>query len=197
MKRPTLRTDRIELRPLTDEHLEHLVELDSDPEVMRYLTGRARTREEVEKVHAGRTDPALDEAGVGYWVGFDGDTFLGWWLLTPPDGPEFGGAESVEIGYRLMQSQWRRGYASEGSRELLRYVFENTSYTRVFADTMAVNAGSRAVMESIGLTYQRTYHVHFDNPLPGTEQGEVIYDITREQWLAWVAGRAQGQAGGS
>ncbi|KNX35987.1 GNAT family N-acetyltransferase [Luteipulveratus halotolerans] len=184
MTRPVLRTTRLRLEPLGDEHLDHLVELDGDPEVMRFLTGRARTRAQVEALQPARTDPAFDQAGIGFWVGFDGDMFIGWWLLTTPDGPEFGGPESVEIGYRLMRAQWRRGYAAEGARELLRYVFEDTSYTRVYADTMAVNVGSRGVMEKIGMAYERTYYATFEHPLPGTEQGEVIYAITREGWTA-------------
>lgn len=189
MGRPVLRSARIELRPLTDDHLEHLVDLDGDAEVMRYLTGRARTRDEVVASQAVRTDPALDAAGIGYWAGFEGDTFLGWWVATPPKAAEFGGPESLELGYRLMRAQWRRGYASEASRELLRYIFEDTAFTRVYAETMAVNLGSRAVMESIGMTYLRTYHATFDDPLPGTELGEVVYEISREHWLALGNGR--------
>ena len=42
-----LRTARLQLVPLAEEHLEAEVELDADPEVMRYLTGRASTRAEV------------------------------------------------------------------------------------------------------------------------------------------------------
>lgn len=37
MTQPVLRTDRLTLRPLTAEHVEHLVELDSEPEVLRYI----------------------------------------------------------------------------------------------------------------------------------------------------------------
>jgi RimJ/RimL family protein N-acetyltransferase len=43
MTQPTLDTERLRLVPLADEHLEFEVELDSDPEVMRYLAGRARS----------------------------------------------------------------------------------------------------------------------------------------------------------
>jgi len=43
MPQPTLHTDRITLVPLADEHFEWEVELDSDPEVMRYLTGGVPT----------------------------------------------------------------------------------------------------------------------------------------------------------
>jgi hypothetical protein len=49
-----VQTERITLVPLADGHLEWEVELDSDPEVMRYLSGRAGTREEVEAGHARR-----------------------------------------------------------------------------------------------------------------------------------------------
>jgi RimJ/RimL family protein N-acetyltransferase len=41
-----LRTDRLLLRRLTAEHLDDLVELDSDPEVMRYISnGEPNSRE--------------------------------------------------------------------------------------------------------------------------------------------------------
>jgi len=34
------------------------------------------------------------------------------------------------------------------------------------------------------MSYVKTYHVQFDNPLPGTEHGEVLYQVTRDEWLA-------------
>jgi hypothetical protein len=37
-------------------------------------------------------------------------------------------------------------------------------------------------MTAAGLTYVRTYFPEFDDPLPGTEQGEVEYEITRAGW---------------
>jgi len=42
MPQPILRTDRLLLVPLADRHFELEVMLDSDPEVLRYITGRAR-----------------------------------------------------------------------------------------------------------------------------------------------------------
>jgi RimJ/RimL family protein N-acetyltransferase len=49
---------------------------------------------------------------------------------------------------------------------------------------MVVNHASRRVMEKCGMTYVKTFHGQFDNPLPGTEYGEVLYQITRDQWRA-------------
>jgi RimJ/RimL family protein N-acetyltransferase len=187
MAQPTLATDRLRLVPLADEHLDLEVELDSDPEVMRYLTGRAQSRAEVEKSHRRRLAAARTVDGLGFWIGFADDVFVGWWILQPPNGadqPEVAG--EADLGYRLLRRHWRRGYASEGARELLRYGFTEVGLDRIFAQTMAVNTASRATMRSAGLTFARQFMSLEDyaDPLPGTELGEVEYEITRVTWLS-------------
>ncbi len=183
MSQPTLRTERLELVPLADSHLELEVELDSDPEVLRYLYASARTREEARQAHRARLGDAERTPGLGFWVGFVSGQFVGWWLLRPPTGPDQPQvAGAAELGYRLLRRRWRQGLASEGSRELLRYGFRELGLQRIFAQTMAVNEGSRAVMAAVGMTYVRTFSGHFSEPLPGAEQDEVEYALTRQQW---------------
>ncbi|MFI7131966.1 GNAT family N-acetyltransferase [Nonomuraea sp. NPDC050153] len=192
MPQAILRTDRIELVPLSDEHLEHEVELDADPEVMRYLgSGRARSREEVEVLHRDRLAVAGQVAGLGFWAGFVDGQFVGWWILEPPERIDQGPVEGqAELGYRLLRRCWRQGLASEGARELIRHGFEDLRLTRVFAETMAVNTASRATMAALGMEHIRTFHMEWDEPLPGSDLGEVEYAITREQWLARRAAKA-------
>ena len=183
MPQPTLTTERITLLPLADEHLEWEVELDSDPEVMRYLIGRAATREEVEASHARRMAAAQKVDRLGFWIGLVDGAFVGWRALQPAHGPDQPDDPGVaDLGYRLSQRHWRKGLASEGSRELVRYGFDEVGLDRIIAQTMAVNAGSRAVMERIGLTYVRTFRTSFAEPVEGIEEGEVEYEITRDQW---------------
>ncbi|MGV9361200.1 GNAT family N-acetyltransferase [Amycolatopsis sp. NPDC003731] len=180
---PLLRTARLSLVPLADEHLELEYELDSDPEVMRYLTGRASTRSEVSAAHARRMAVA---PGFGFWMGFAASDFVGWWLLRPPNGPDQPYAEGeAELGYRLLRRQWRKGYAREGSLEVLRYGFEDLGLDRIFAQTMAVNKPSRATMASAGMTFKRAFISagEYEDPVEGAEQGEVEYEITRSTWL--------------
>jgi hypothetical protein len=38
-------------------------------------------------------------------------------------------------------------------------------------------------MRSVGLRHVRTFHLDFDDPLPGSEQGEVEYALSRQEWL--------------
>ena len=47
---------------------------------------------------------------------------------------------------------------------------------------MYVNTASRRVTTNCGMSHVRTFPWRFDDPLPGTEQGEVLYRITREDW---------------
>jgi RimJ/RimL family protein N-acetyltransferase len=180
----TLHTGRIALVPLADEHLEFEVELDADPEVMRYLTGRASTPEQVAVAHRRRLGAAVD--GLGYWIGFVEGEPVGWWTIEPPRQPNEAHAvgRQAELGYRLLRPHWRNGLGSEGARELVRHGFADLHLDRIFAETMAVNTASRTTMASVGLRHVRTFHPHFDHPLPGSEHGEVEYAITREDWLA-------------
>jgi RimJ/RimL family protein N-acetyltransferase len=183
---PTLHTARLTLVPLADEHLDLEVELDSDAEVMRYLTGRALSRAEVERAYQRRIGAARTVPGLGFWVGFDGDDFIGWWVLQPPHGPDQPQvAGEADLGYRLLRRHWRRGYATEGARELIRYGFDDVGLNRIFAQTMAVNTPSRATMTAAGLTFARAFISgdSYDDLVPGAEQGEVEYEITRSTWL--------------
>lgn len=181
MSQATLRTARLLLVPLADGHLEDEVALDADPEVLRYLFGRARGRDEVLVAHRRRLAQAV--GGLGFWAGLLDDEFVGLWMLPPPSRPDQGPVEGqAELGYRLHRRFWRRGLASEGARELLRHGFDDLGLERVLAETMAVNTASRATMAAVGLRYVRTYHLPFDDPLPGSERGEVEYALTCAQW---------------
>jgi RimJ/RimL family protein N-acetyltransferase len=195
MPQPILRTARLLLVPLADRHLGLETELDADPEVLRYIWGRARTAEEVLDSHARRMAAAEPVDGLGYWTAFGSDggsaapereadgEFVGLMMLPPAHGPDQDDDPTVsDLGYRLRRSHWRRGLASEASRALLRHAFETVGQRRVIAQTMAVNRGSRCVMEAIGMRYVRTYFPSWDDPLPGAESGEVEYEMTRAMW---------------
>ena len=168
--------------------------------MLRYIAGRARSRDEVVASHARRMALADKVDGLGYWMAFgpesgtragpppdreDDGEFVGLLMLPPAHGPDQPDDPTVcDLGYRLVRRYWRQGLASEASRVLLRHAFDAVGQTRVIAQTMAANAGSRGVMEAIGMRYVRTYFPPWGDPLPGAELGEVEYEITREMWQA-------------
>ena len=138
--------------------------------------------------------------GLGHWIAFGSDggardstpppcegegEFIGLMMLPPAHGPDQPDDPTVtDLGYRLVRRYWRKGLASEASRALLRHAFDTVGQSRVIAQTMAVNTGSRRVMEAIGMRYVRTYFPPWDDPLPGADLGEVEYEMTRAMWEA-------------
>jgi RimJ/RimL family protein N-acetyltransferase len=186
-----LQTDRLTLRRFTGQDVDNLFELNSDPEVMRYLTGGKPTpyeeiQDEIIPYHLG-VYATTDRFGTWAAQARSTGEFLGWFHFRPDRnaGPGHGTA----LGYRLRRAAWGNGYATEGSRALIDKGFTELDVERVFAHTMAVNRASRRVMEKSGLSYVRTFP--YDGPgepIEGTEHGEVEYALTRADWAARTSG---------
>ncbi|GII01041.1 GNAT family N-acetyltransferase [Planobispora takensis] len=184
-----LETERLVLRRFTEADEDHLVELDGDPEVMRFINGgRPTPREEIREDFLPAFLGYYERfEGYGFWAAVDRSTgeFLGWFHFRPRKGDP---PDQPELGYRLRRSAWGRGYATEGSRALIRKGFTELGARRVVASTMTVNAGSRRVMEKSGLRLVRTFHQEWPEIIEGSEHGDVEYALDRESWEARQAG---------
>jgi RimJ/RimL family protein N-acetyltransferase len=178
-----LETERLVLRRFTEDDVDNLVELDSDPDVMHFITGgRPTPRDEIE----GDILPAFLDyyerfAGYGFWAALERSSgrFVGWFHLRPGKAAQ---PDEVELGYRLHRSAWGKGYATEGSRALIDKGFAELGVQRVVAFTMVVNVASRRVMEKAGLRFVRTFHEPWPYYIEGEEQGDVEYALSRSEW---------------
>jgi RimJ/RimL family protein N-acetyltransferase len=186
-----LETRRLVLRRFTMADVDNLVSLDADPDVMHFITGGIPTaRDEIEN----DTLPAFlgyyeRFEGYGFWAAIEKATgdFLGWFHFRPrPGGPP----GQVELGYRMRKSAWGNGYATEGSRALIRKGFTESGVQRVTAEAMAANSASRRVMDKAGLTLVRT----FSQPLPGAAGGHPVeaveYALNKADWEQHERGSA-------
>src|SRR5207244_3243230 len=168
-----LETERLLLRQFTEDDVDNLVELDSDPDVMRFVNGgRPTPRDEIEnEVLPSFLDYYERFAGYGFWAAVEKSTgrFVGWFHFRPVHGAD---GDEVELGYRLRRSAWGRGYATEGSRALIRKGFAELGVQRVVAFTMVVNGASRRVMEKAGLKFVRIFHQAWPDKIEGDEKGD-------------------------
>ncbi|WP_435768513.1 GNAT family N-acetyltransferase [Nocardioides sp. SYSU DS0651] len=180
MTRPLLTTARLRLEPLTaEQHTDALVELDADPEVLRFVFGRALTREEVVREWMPRrTSAEADARGLGYWVGLADGRFVGWWCLAY----DAGRPDAAELGYRLRRDAWGRGYATEGARALLHHAFGTVGLSTVWAEAMAANAGSRNALTKLGFGVVRPERPGEPGSLPLVEQGDITYQLSRTEY---------------
>ena len=185
-----LETERLRLRNFTADDADLLIELDSDPEVMRFLSGGIPTEPDtIREQHLPGILAVYERWGTdfGLFAAFEqDDTFIGWFCLRPErEGPR----DEAELGYRLRQASWGKGYATEGSKALVAKGFTELGLREVWADTMTANRRSRHVMEKVGLTLKSEIPVPPDmQTIEGAEHGGVRYAITSEQW----ADRQQG-----
>ncbi|EKE74808.1 GNAT family N-acetyltransferase [Oceanibaculum indicum] len=171
-----LQTTRLTLSPCRPDDRADFMALELDPEVMRFLNGGYAVDHQRIDENATFLMPRGTEPYV--WTArrkTDG-AFVGWFCLSPE------GDHSAELGYRLRRNEWGQGLASEGASALVDWGFRNGGYDSIVATTMAVNLGSRRVMEKIGMKYIRTVFADWPDPIPGSEQGDVWYEMTRQDW---------------
>ena len=185
-----LQTERVTLRRFRIDDADLLTELDSDPAVMRYLSGGEPTAPDVVRE---RVLPSI-LAGYDRWAGTRGlfaayekvgGAFVGWFCLRPePEGP----LDEVELGYRLRQAAWGRGYVTEVSAAMLTMAFTDLDVRVVWGETMALNRASQRVMEKVGMTVTQELATPEDMlAVEGAELGGYRYEITKEQWKRWQA----------
>jgi RimJ/RimL family protein N-acetyltransferase len=174
-----LKTERLVLRRFTEADVDNLVELDSDPEVMRYITGVPTSRHAIETdflpsflAYYNRYD------GYGFWAAIEkssGD-FLGWFHFRPE---EDAASDEPELGYRLRRSAWGKGYATEASRTLINKGFTELGAKRVNAWAAADNIASRRVMEKSGMVLVQTICQVWPGLFNGEKTAGVEYALNK------------------
>jgi RimJ/RimL family protein N-acetyltransferase len=188
-----LETERLALRRFTAADIDSLVELDSDPAVMRYVTGGVPTpRSFIEKEVLPRfLGSYAAHHGHGVWAAIEKSTgaFLGWFSFRTLRGSD---PEEIELGYRLRQTAWGQGYATEGAQALIDKGFRQLGAQRVVASTYQDNLASRRVMDKLGMTLERAYRPTLvDLEAAGTfqvtpdllwDRDEVEYGLSKEKW---------------
>jgi RimJ/RimL family protein N-acetyltransferase len=152
-----LTTERLRLEPFDDSHVDGLNAVNSDPEVMRYLTGRPETRDEtvtfVERVKA-------------RWAEFG----FSWWSFIERASGQIVGAGCIqhlrragqspdpacplEVGWRLRRDRWRQGLATEAAIAMSDFAFRVLRTDVLYAVCHPDNAASAAVMKRLGMRYR-------------------------------------------
>jgi RimJ/RimL family protein N-acetyltransferase len=188
-----LETERLLLRRFTPDDAGNLYDLDSDPAVMRYLSGGEPTPRKVIEEEILPRFTRYDEChpGFGFWAAIEkgsGD-FVGWFSLRPT---EEAGARQASLGFRLRQAAWGQGYATEGARALIRLGFTELGVQRVVATTYEDNLASRRVMEKAGMTLGRRFRLTpadldsvdtYQAPSQDLWNGDdVEYSLLRRDW---------------
>jgi ribosomal-protein-alanine N-acetyltransferase len=139
-------TDRIHLRRLELSDAASFMDLNADPEVVRY-TGD----DPFESIAAAETALSdlyrrYERHGFGRWaiIRNSDNSFLGWSGLRPVP------REGVDLGFRLGREYWGQGYATEAARACVELAFGEYRLPYLLGRAVALNVASIAVLEKLG-----------------------------------------------
>lgn len=171
---PKIETARLWLRPYTLDDLDELAVILSNPEVMKYSPRGPIAKEKAKAVTYEVLEFFINhwqQHSFGVWAVVDKVTpkLLGHCGLNfLPNSPE------VEVLYRLEQTYWNQGIATEATKASLRYGFDSVKLEHIVAITVPEHKASQRVMEKAGLKYEKNaYFYNLD---------VVYYAISRQQW---------------
>jgi RimJ/RimL family protein N-acetyltransferase len=179
-----LQTEHMYLRQFGAQDAPLLFELDSDPEVMRFITkGQATPMRQIEVEILPRLLGYYTQSPPrGCWATHlrATDEFIGWFHLRPDKLQP----EEMELGYRLVRRVWGQGLATEGSRALVRRAFTEWNYEKVSARTLSDNLASQRVMQKAGLRFECRF-VYPAEMIPEwseTERQAIKYSLRRVEY---------------
>ncbi len=184
MLRPTypIDTARLRLRPYTPDDLDALHAIQSRPDVMRYLYGEPRSREEVRDVLATRVcHPTIEREGDRLFLAMErrdsgtviGDVSLHWLSAEHRQG---------EIGFVLHPDHHGRGYGREAATEMLRLGFAGLGLHRIIGRCDARNDASARLLERLGM--RREAHFRENEIFKGAWGDEYVYAMLAAEWAA-------------
>ena len=144
------RSERLGFRNWAEKDLDEFAKINSDPKVMEhfpYLLTKNETAEFIKRLQNhfyqyGFCYFATEILTTKEFIGFIG-------LNHQEFKTEF--TPAVDIGWRIKQSSWGKGYATEGAKKCLEFAFNMLDLEEVISMCPEKNIKSERVMRKIGM----------------------------------------------
>jgi len=182
LKKMKIFTKRLEMTNFKAEYAEEFTKVLSDPKIFLYLPESVPTINDIENLIQWFIERDLKNVKNGFkgtnLAIFHNESkkIIGWCGLQPfepiPD--------KKELFFGLSPSYWNKGYMSEAAEAVLNYGFSTLYMEKIVAGVKPKNVASIAVLEKIGLMYQKIL-----KEVPkGSEfyLGVRYYSITKDQY---------------
>lgn len=155
-----IETARFLLREFVEADAHGLYELDSDPEVHKYLGNRPVTSLDACFDIVQHIRRQYRENGIGRWAIEDKATnaFVGWAGLKyetsiRADAPYY------DLGYRIIRRYWKQGIATETALASLHYGFHQLNLPAIFAAAHLDNKASNKILANLGFARLETFEL--------------------------------------
>lgn len=179
---PTLRTERLILRPWLDSDRAPFAVMNADERTMEHFPALWTRQESDDFIDTAMQ--TLEREGFGPWavevVGVA--PFIGFISLerVRPDVPF---APAVEVMWRFSADRWGKGYATEAALAAMKYGFDESGLAEIIGFSSAANMASRRMMKRLQMVYDPTGDFEYPG-LPGEHRllRHVLYRARRDSW---------------
>ncbi|WP_320204521.1 GNAT family N-acetyltransferase [Candidatus Pantoea floridensis] len=161
-------TTHLVLEPFEHAHFDGLRSMESDPEIMRYISNGIVKSPEETRANIERVMLRWQQYGFS------------WWAMREKESHEVVGAACLqhlanqdgaplEIGWRLNANHHGKGYATEAGRAIIQFAAEKIGAKYLVAVADPKNTASQKVMQRLGMKY-KAIEEHYDVPC-------VVYEL--------------------
>ena len=152
-------TERLVLREILPTDINGMYELDSDPEVHKYLGNKPVVKKDqiIEVISSIRQQYINN--GIGRWAIIDkkNNEFIGWTGLKFVTEETNNHRNYYDLGYRLIKKYWKKGIATESALASLEYAFNKLDLKEIYAIADFENVGSNHILKKVGLKFIETF----------------------------------------
>lgn len=160
-----IETERLILRELRISDLDGMFELDSNPEVHKYLGNKPAKTIDESKVILESVITQYKERGIGRWAVINKDTneFMGWSGIRLNTEHNMNGfTKYYDVGYRFIERYWGHGYATESGKAAIEYAFNTMKLPVLYATTHMENRASHNALLKLGLSYVEDFYFDYE-----------------------------------
>ena len=180
-KKYIFNSERLGFRKWSINDLEEFSKINSDPKVMEYFPNTLSEKETESFIdrlknhynERGYTYFATEILATGELIGFIGLAYQTYETEFSP---------ATDIGWRLKETAWGKGYATEGAKRCLEYAFKELKIDTIISTCTITNKSSENVMKKIGMFNKGEFNHPKLKEFPEYEKC-IWYEIKKEQYV--------------
>lgn len=153
-------SERLLYRPIETSDANALFELDSNPNVHLYLGNHPVTSIDEVLGYINSIQQQYITNGIGRFAAVLKETneVIGWAGIKFITEPENNHVNFYDLGYRLQEKHWRKGYALEAAKAWLDYGFKHMNIKKMYASAHVENLGSNIILQRIGMQQKGQFY---------------------------------------
>ncbi len=154
-----LETPRLYFREINLSDAQAMFEMDSNPNIQKYVGNHPiKTIEQIQEVISNFQNQ-YKEFGIARWAVIDKSSkqFLGWAGWKFINFELNGHSNHYDLGYRFLEKEWNKGYASECVKALIEFGKTNFDCDKLFAYTDSQNQVSNHILQKNGFDLIETF----------------------------------------